>query len=214
MKKFLESITPHFILDAYKTYKNKYIGPTVIEKWKSQGYPVPTPHYVKQQVISNYQQKFNYQVLIETGTYLGDMVHAQKKNFKELYSIELSNTLYNKAKKRFYNNKHITLLQGDSGELLSELLSKIKEPTIFWLDGHYSKDITAKAALNTPIISELKAVFNNNKNHVILIDDARCFNGTDDYPTIQELEQLIQTISNSTYTITIQDDIIHILPKK
>jgi protein-L-isoaspartate O-methyltransferase len=39
----------------------------------------------------------NVDTLIETGTYLGDMTYAQRKLFKQIYTIELSETLYKKA---------------------------------------------------------------------------------------------------------------------
>jgi hypothetical protein len=51
-----------------------------------------TPHIVKQMAIAEYQQKYGYGTLIETGTYLGDMIEAQKKRFTHIISIELDPT--------------------------------------------------------------------------------------------------------------------------
>ena len=101
----------------------------------------PAPHRVKQLTIARYQKRYNCGVLIETGTYLGDMIEAQKDNFSQLFSIELSPELHQKALKRFRNRPHISIVQGDSGKVLPSLLSTITQPALFWLDGHYSAEI-------------------------------------------------------------------------
>lgn len=112
---------------------------------------------------------------------MGEMVEAQKLRFDKIYSIELGIDLYQKAKRRFKGNKSVTIINGDSGKVLPVLLEEISEPAIFWLDGHYSGGITAKADKECPIFEELDAIFKFNKfNHVLLIDDARCINGEND----------------------------------
>lgn len=116
------------------------------------------------------------------------MMFAAKDGFDRLYSIELSNELYERAKKRLSRYKQVTLLHGDSGKVLPALLPSLNEPALFWLDAHYSGGITARADLDSPISAELDAVFNHPiKSHVILIDDARHFEGTGGYPTVQAL---------------------------
>ena len=51
------------------------------------------------------------------------------------------------------------------------------------------------------------------KHHVILVDDARCFNGTKGYPTIDELKALI-TQNGPSYDLSIANDVIQIRPRK
>ena len=145
---------------------------------------------------------------METGTYLGDMVEAQKKQFKKIITIELGIELFNEAKKRFFNDKNVRIVQGDSGKVLPDILKGITEPAIFWLDGHYSEGITAKGDKDCPIFEELNAIFCNSKyNHVLLIDDARCFIGKGDYPTIEELTDYIRG-KNEKYNVEVKCDII------
>ncbi len=170
-------------------------------------------HKKKQTIIKQYQKFYSLSIFIETGTYKGDMVQAMKNNFKKIYSIELGEDLYKKAKEKFKKEKHIIILNGDSGKLLPEILNNIKEPCLFWLDAHYSKGCTVKGELDTPIRQELKSIFNHSiKNHVILIDDARCFTGENDYPTIEELKEF--TKNNSNYNkFEIKNDIIRIYSK-
>ncbi|MCZ7616643.1 MAG: hypothetical protein M5T52_24530 [Ignavibacteriaceae bacterium] len=83
------------------------------------------------------------------------------------------------------------IINGDSGKLLKQLVAKISDPAIFWLDGHYSGFETAKGDIETPIKQELGAILNSELNHIILIDDARLFIGQNDYPTIEELKKYI-----------------------
>ena len=87
-----------------------------LRKWQNTGCPVPPPDIVKQNTIQEYQKKYGYTTFIETGTYQGDMVEAQKTKFEKIISIELGVELSKKAQKRFKNDKNITILQGDSGK--------------------------------------------------------------------------------------------------
>lgn len=192
----------------------KYFKPTEksqkrqVEKWKKNGCPAPPPHFIKQSTIAEYQQKYGCEILVETGTYRGDMVEAQKKRFKKVISIELGVELHRKAQKRFRNDKNVVLVQGDSGKMLSTIMKDINEPVLFWLDGHYSEWVTAKGDKDVPIYEELDAIFaDKNFNHVLLIDDARTFNGEGDYPTVEKLGEYIKT-KNPKYTIEVKYDII------
>jgi len=83
--------------------------------WERNGRPIPPPHIVKQQTLKTISKRYGLKILVETGTYYGDMVEAMKDVFNQLYSIELSTELYKKAKKRFKGEKHIELICGDSG---------------------------------------------------------------------------------------------------
>ncbi|HEX3384446.1 MAG TPA: hypothetical protein VHS53_04625, partial [Mucilaginibacter sp.] len=118
--------------------KNK-IDQEILNNWESAGRPVPPPHLVKQLTISDIQKKSQYGLFIETGTYLGEMVEAQRANFRRVYSIELSPELFESARKKFLSDTRVTILQGDSSDVLPTLLGQINEPGIFWLDGHYSE---------------------------------------------------------------------------
>jgi hypothetical protein len=150
---------------------------------------------------------------VETGTYLGDTLALVSQNGKiRCVSIELDDTLYTNAQRRFSGYNNVQLLHGDSGILISKVISELREPSLFWLDGHYSGGHTAKGNLETPIVSELKAIFNSHvKGHVILIDDVRCFDGSHDYPSLIQLLDLIST--NGHYRIEISADILRLTPK-
>jgi hypothetical protein len=196
----------------FKLFTRKKVVPdnqAIIAAWEKAGKPSPPPHIIKQLAIEEYRKKYNLQVLIETGTFLGDMVAANMNVFSKIYSIELSQKLFKKATKRFKNNNNVFLFNGDSAAVLPQILSTINEPCLFWLDGHYSGGITAKGSLECPVREELKCILAHNKNHVILIDDARLFNGTNDYPSATEIKNII-TASGKQYTVAIDTDIIRL----
>lgn len=191
-----------------------YLQRRRITDWISNGRPIPVPHELKQIAILYYASINGLDVLVETGTFLGDTIWEQRNNFKKIFSIELSSDLYKLAKKRFKGFNHIRLLQGDSSVRLEEVMADLNSPALFWLDGHYSGGITAKGTKECPIFEELRHIFSCSFRHTILIDDARLFVGRDDYPTIIELNSFVA--AESGYQFRVENDIIvlsHSLPK-
>lgn len=178
--------------------------------WKAKGKPIPPPYSVKRKIIKEYAKLFSCKTFIESGTYFGDTLLIVRNNFKEIFSIELDTTLYEKAKNRFMRFPNIKILQGDSSIVLPKILPDISERCLFWLDGHYSAGITAKGNTECPIISELEAIYNHRSNDdVILIDDARLYVGKLNWPHIEELRKLVSNF-NPDLVFEIKDDIIQI----
>lgn len=165
----------------------------------------------KQEALRQIKNQYSLNVLVETGTYLGDTLFALYPDFNKLYSIELSEHYFERAKKRFSNYPKISLIQGDSGKELFKLIPQLKEPALFWLDGHYSAGLTAKGDKECPVYEELAAIFQSSLKHVIVIDDARAFVGKNDYPTIEELKSYVLKNRPDT-TIKIENDSIRLLP--
>jgi hypothetical protein len=185
-----------------------------IVEWEQQGKPMPPPNIIKQQTLESYGEKFGLRILVETGTYLGTMVEAMKKNFDHIYSIELSDELYEKAKNRFEAEKHIEIIHGDSGVEIKNVVARINQPALFWLDGHYSAGKTARGDKDTPIREELEHILGMPETgNVIIIDDARCFGNDPDYPSIEELSDFIRS-KKPNVDIIVQDDSIRITPKQ
>jgi len=182
--------------------------------WDRNGRPVPPPHIVKQRTLRSFANRYGLTILVETGTYYGDMIEAMKGDFDQIYSIELSKELYEKAKRRFKGEGTVELIHGDSGTELGKLIDRIDRPALFWLDGHYSAGVTARGDKDTPIYGELTHIFRARaKGHVIIIDDARCFGADPAYPSIEELTDFIKS-KRSNVSITIEHDSIRITPNK
>ena len=193
-------------------FLNKIWQNLVWLKWLAKGKPLPPPHEVKQLAIERYALRYGIKDLIETGTYRGKMIIAMRRKFDRITSIELDQTLADNARKLFVNNTHITILQGNSANILSTVIQDIKHPVLFWLDGHYSGGETANDTKETPIMEELEVIFSHPvSNHVVLIDDALCFNGTHDYPTIEQLKTFISKYPVKT-DIRVDNNIIFITP--
>lgn len=147
---------------------------------------------MKQEIVREYGRRFALDTLIETGTYRGDMINACRGTFNRIVSIELDDVLFEEAHRRFGASSQVSVLHGDSGQLLTDTLRTLAKPSLFWLDGHYCGTVTARGRVETPILLELSAILNHPvRDHVILIDDARCFDGTSDYPAIDDLRRLV-----------------------
>jgi len=178
----------------------------------------PVDYNLKKSEIDKIASIYGNNILVETGTFLGDTVDYFKYKFKQIFSIELSEDLAIKAKKRFISYSNINIIHGDSGIVLQDLVENLNSSAIFWLDGHYSSEFmvddvfirTAKGDKNTPIVNELIAILKCQADHIILIDDARLFNGLDDYPSIGMVKRLVKKYGNG-YHVSIKNDIIYIL---
>ncbi len=210
IQKFLRTAPLYSVLRAWVIGRKQS---KELKQWKESGEGVPVPHLIKQKVIKDYAQKYHLRVLVETGTFFGDMVAAMKGEFAKIYSIELSEELYANAKKRFREEENIELICGDSGKVLGDLVERLDEPALFWLDGHYSGGITAKAEVDTPVLDEIACILDARvRKHVIIIDDARCFGADPAYPSLSQLSDLVSS-KRSDMEITMSNDSIRIVPK-
>jgi hypothetical protein len=169
------------------------------------------PSAVKREVLRSTARQHGLRTLVETGTFRGDTVRALRSSFRTIYSIELDDGLYQEAVHRCRNQQNARLLMGDSAVLLPQVLRELTDPTLFWLDAHWSGLETATSDLETPILAELKAILAGAPvGSVVLIDDHREFvRGATDYPTADSIQQSALTAG---YTFAVQDDIMHLYP--
>lgn len=165
---------------------------------------------------------FGTTIFIETGTCGGNTTRNALPLFQETHSIELAPHLYQRAIARFKDYANVHLYCGDSAQLLPQILPTVSGRILFWLDGHYSGNSTAKGDCNTPIIGELQAIAKSGiTDAIILIDDIRCFQGPDaapedsvfsGYPTCAELEKLVLNINPQYQFKIFQDFALAYLP--
>jgi hypothetical protein len=161
--------------------------------WKLRGEPVRSPHLVKQRTVEEYARRYGLRVLVETGTYYGEMVAAMRRRFDEIYSIEFDSALARRAQKKFSRWPHVHILEGDSRLVVPELLQSLDRPALFWLDAGYYGWAGLQGDRQRLTI-ELEAVLGHRvKGHVILMDDARGLNGQNGAPTVAELKQRIES---------------------
>ncbi len=179
-----------------------------LEHWEQNGNG-PLPHLLKQQLVRRYALASKSRIFIETGTYYGFMLQACLGYFDKLVSIEIEPHFYRRAQIVFKTHSKVTILNGDSGQILPNLLATMKCPCFFWLDAHYSGGLTGRTDLETPVCRELEAILSHSHRHTVLIDDANCFNGTHDYPEFSNIEKLAR---DKGYSTSLSDNIIRLLP--
>ena len=180
----------------------------IVLQWRLTGRHVPPPPTVKASIVKDYQRRFGPRVFVETGTFAGGMIDAVRDRFERIASIELDPAWHARAVQRFGAHANITLLQGDSGARLQDVLDTLTEPALFWLDAHYSGPVTARGFVDSPIVRELAAIRAHPvAGHVVLIDDMRDFRGRDGYPTVDELVRWIRD-ADPAGVVEVGDDIL------
>lgn len=146
---------------------------------------------------SNIFKNYPNRIFIETGSLIGDGIqNALDSGFKIVFSIELSKMLYNICVDRYKDNDNVHIILGDSSEVLGELLTMIKEPITFWLDGHYSGEPTAKGKVESPLMYELEIIRGHPiKTHTLIIDDLRCWTINNNGFDVSSIVKKIRTIN-------------------
>ncbi len=161
--------------------------------WQLRGKPVRSPHLLKQRTVQEYARKYGLRILVETGTYYGEMVAAMKGRFDRIYSVEYDPQLAHRAAGKFARYDHIKILEGDSQQVIPELLKSITGPALFWLDAGYYGWAGLQGDKQR-LTTELESILHHPlRRHVILMDDARGLNGQNGAPTVAELTQRIES---------------------
>jgi|LakMenE01Jun11ns_1017448.scaffolds.fasta_scaffold9843872_2 hypothetical protein len=104
-------------------------------------------------------------IFVETGTNTGNgIANAFGVGFKNIYSIEIDNSLYQNSVLRWQHKPSVKIYNGPTSTIIENILKEINEPCFFWLDAHFN---TSK-----PTYEELAFIKEHGiKNHTILIDD-------------------------------------------
>jgi hypothetical protein len=173
--------------------------------------------HVPEKLVIELRDRFGITTAIETGTYKGQSTRFLAQCFKRVWSIEMDKSWWVRACEVLSDSDNLTLVHGDSRDELEAILSKINEPCILWLDAHWcggARD-DQKPEEECPLSEELRSIVAHNKEHVILIDDARLFTGRPTYPhnpalwpTYEDIKQLLP----NGYTTSVHDDIIVSVP--
>jgi hypothetical protein len=180
--------------------------------WKLRPHPARSPHLLKQRTVVEYARKFGLHILVETGTYYGEMVAAVKNHFDRVFSVEYDPALARRATRRFLGHPRIRILEGDSATVLPELLKSLAAPALFWLDaGYWGWDKLQRdpGRLSTEVDAILGHCV---KGHVILMDDARMLNGQNGAPRFTEFQSRVLARFPDR-TVGLRHDIVRITPR-
>jgi hypothetical protein len=121
-------------------------------------------------------EKIKYKFFVETGTWLGETILQFVNDFDKLYTIEVSEKVYNDFNKKDYNKNKLKSILGDSAIVIESVIKELSSDTIFFLDGHYSSGATGKGIKDVPLLEELKSIYDKfNYGAILIIDDLRLF---------------------------------------
>ncbi len=178
-------------------------------RWRKEGWFVPVPHFVRRAGLLTQARSINAEIFVETGTYKGGTTWCLLKEFRRIDTMEVVPELAALARERFTNCPKVTVIEGDSANLLPEVCKSLDAPTLFYLDGHYSGGVTGKGTEECPVINELQAIFTNIRvPFAIVIDDAREFGTDPAYPTIDTVAEYVRQHRPSLRTRVENDAIV------
>ncbi len=175
-------------------------------KWRILNYSSPSPQHVKIRILK--ANSLKNATWIETGTYLGDTTSKLAKIARRVISIEPQPELSAFASTRLKRYKNVEIFNDTSESCIAKVINGVSGPACFWLDGHYSGDITFQGAEVSPILAELSAISSFLKSHevVVCVDDFRLFvNSTNSGYPPQTI--LVEWATNNNLSWTVEQDI-------
>ena len=176
--------------------------------WILRGRPERSPHLLKQNVVREYGERFGLKILVETGTYYGEMVAAMKRRFERIYSIEFVPALAERARRKFARDEHVRIFCGDSLVVMPEVLALLDGPALFWLDAGYYGWVGRKED-ERRLSAELDMILSHRFQHTVLLDDARGLTGRDGLPSVRDVQAHIEG-KFPTRQVRVEHDILRV----
>ena len=116
-------------------------------------------------------------IFIESGTYKGDTALLASGYFPEVITVEIFETMYDKAREKLKKTSNVIQYLGDSVEVFNkeELYEKYKQGGVFFLDGHISgHDSSHSSQHPVPLLKEIEVLISRSLGpSLIIIDDVR-----------------------------------------
>jgi hypothetical protein len=146
-------------------------------------------------------------IFVESGSAVGETTAWAIDKFDRVITIEFAYNMYRTCLERFFDCPSVTVMNGDSADLMNLVTWNLSGPAVFWLDGHFDGgEFGLAPSGETPIVKELEYTTRRPGN-VILIDDARLF-GTGQYPSVS---WVLNFARHHGYKGHIENDIIVLL---
>lgn len=186
----------NFAIPSIGMTLNPSVAREILE-WTITQQPPNPPFVLKVLNLFRCMHGRGYRNFVETGTFQGDTAARMAAFGFEVCTIELSEELHRRAVERFAGQPKVRCMQGDSAEMLPGVVAGLTQPALFWLDGHYSGEGTAKAAVETPVLAEIACLATERVRRPELIDRCSLYIddirlcGSGDYPRLSVLLDLI-----------------------
>ena len=157
-----------------------------MDLWRMLRFDVKNPHSLsKLRQLTAVRNRTGATTLVETGTYLGNTARRASHFFDMVYTIEVDETLYTKAKTFLAPRTNIECLLGDCAKVLPELMARPDvDNALLFLDGHFSGGETGCGIVEEPAVSLIASLAPfRSRIKGIVIDDFRTLTGKDGTPT-------------------------------
>ena len=171
---------------------------------------------VPEKEVEFLKKLMNLEVFVEGGTYMGGTAKNMSKLFSKVYTIEKSEIMFGLAKENLKNISNVDFLKGDTREYLDSIIED-NDNILFWLDAHWSGGDTYGEEDECPLVEELRIIFANKKNYVVLIDDARCFlapplppHNHNNWPSVIDIIKVLP----EGWCLLEFEDVIYLFPEK
>jgi len=143
------------------------------------------------ETLSEYVDDINeYSVFVETGTAYGQTLTEIYPYFSKIFTVEISQKLWEWLNPQIQNLSHVQHILGDSLVEIPKFLKTLSEneKVFFWLDAHWSQGLSSKNEYDCPLIQECLVIDSEYKadTAIIAIDDVRLFetNTNEDWSNI------------------------------
>lgn len=142
-------------------------------------------HTVPKNIALMMKDKYSLNTFVETGTYTGVTAKWAADRFFQVHTVESQKEYYDIAERNLLTLSNVVLYLNDSRNALPEIMNNVGNyGTLFYLDAHWSEGANyGRPLIDSPVIEEVIIINQwENKNHVIIVDDAHRF-GTKNWPT-------------------------------
>lgn len=168
-------------------------------------------HGIPPKLATDLQRKYDLVTFVETGTLVGKTAEWAASRFTNVYTMELSYNWFVIAKEKLKKYENVQLLHGRSQSILYHLAPRLKNPTLFWLDAHWSNDLgypRIEPAV-CPVLEEIEHIGKSELAHVILVDDFRLFGYERGWPTKDRVKKALEAIGKE---VTFSEDVFIAVP--
>ncbi len=207
-----------FAIPSIGVTLNAEVAREILE-WSIAQQPAHPPFVLKVLNLFRCMQDCGLSRFVETGTFHGDTAARMAAFGFDVTTIELSADLHRQARERFAGQPKVDCRHGDSASVLPVVAAALDRPALFWLDGHYSGEGTARGAVETPIREEIAALKAERARRpelidrcAIWIDDIRLA-GTGDYPSLSALLDMAADAFPNHHALVV-NDALRVLPPR
>ena len=162
-----------------------------------------------------------FSTFIETGTAYGQSIDAIRQYFEKVFTVEISEKLYEWLTPQIGHWSNVERVLGDSLiEIPKYLNSLAKEDHVFfWLDAHWSQGLSSKNHLDVPLLEECSIIDKEYQADLglVVIDDVRLFETEldEDWSGVSK-EKILKSFENFDILVTkeIDDRLLLLIKRK